>query len=367
MIESRRAPSATGPSTCSPPLSGPRWTSDALIAASRSASAAPSATRFHRSRTCGRTLWASRHRRLPAAPLRRTRPRRACGARRARRGRTASRARRVSSTSSKLKNARTCGWHAASADRGAAAAAPGASGDRPSGRSRGRRSARASARRDVRLEAVLEVPDVLRVAEAVAQRRAQSRVVALADEADAGAPRPAPRRRFAGTGCGRTRRRADALRPLARYCAATARRNASGACADAVESRTVRPRPVQRVVAACEQRLVLRSGVPLQYVGEFASFQTTIARASGTSASTRCAYPQNRPLRPSVVGVSRAKPKTASTTRRLAAPPASARCSSSSRAPRGRASPCHGTQTRTASAPSCTLPAHDARAGCAST
>ncbi len=41
MIESRRAASATGPSTYSPPLSGPRWTSVALIAASRSASAAP--------------------------------------------------------------------------------------------------------------------------------------------------------------------------------------------------------------------------------------------------------------------------------------------------------------------------------------
>src|SRR5690242_19182363 len=41
MIDSLRAASPTGPSTCSPPLSGPRWTSAALIAASRPGSAAP--------------------------------------------------------------------------------------------------------------------------------------------------------------------------------------------------------------------------------------------------------------------------------------------------------------------------------------
>src|SRR5207248_4327619 len=41
MIESRRAAIATGPSTYSPKLSGPRWTSVALIAAMRSRSAGP--------------------------------------------------------------------------------------------------------------------------------------------------------------------------------------------------------------------------------------------------------------------------------------------------------------------------------------
>src|SRR6266446_5218841 len=41
MIERRRAARATGPSTYSPPLSGPRCTSDALIAVNRSTLAAP--------------------------------------------------------------------------------------------------------------------------------------------------------------------------------------------------------------------------------------------------------------------------------------------------------------------------------------
>src|SRR5438067_13803593 len=41
MIESRRAASATGPSTYSPPLSGPRCASAALIAARRSRSGEP--------------------------------------------------------------------------------------------------------------------------------------------------------------------------------------------------------------------------------------------------------------------------------------------------------------------------------------
>src|SRR4051794_12608563 len=41
MIESRRAASATGPSTCSPPLSGPRWASAVLIAARRPRSGEP--------------------------------------------------------------------------------------------------------------------------------------------------------------------------------------------------------------------------------------------------------------------------------------------------------------------------------------
>src|SRR5438309_4645350 len=43
MIESRRAAIATAPSTYSPKLSGPRWTSVALIAATRSRSARPRA------------------------------------------------------------------------------------------------------------------------------------------------------------------------------------------------------------------------------------------------------------------------------------------------------------------------------------
>src|SRR5436190_16243184 len=41
MMESRRAARATGPSRCSPPLSGPRWASIRLIAARRSGSGRP--------------------------------------------------------------------------------------------------------------------------------------------------------------------------------------------------------------------------------------------------------------------------------------------------------------------------------------
>src|SRR6185295_2984074 len=60
MIDSRRAARATGPSTCSPPLSGPRWTSDALIAASRSTSALPLRDAIPQIPHIGRTLWAGR-------------------------------------------------------------------------------------------------------------------------------------------------------------------------------------------------------------------------------------------------------------------------------------------------------------------
>src|SRR3954463_10496693 len=59
MIESRRAARPTGPSMCSPPLSGPRWTSDALILARWSASAAPRRVAIPQIPHMGRTLWAA--------------------------------------------------------------------------------------------------------------------------------------------------------------------------------------------------------------------------------------------------------------------------------------------------------------------
>ena len=133
---------------------------------------------------------------------------RACGARRARSGPTASRRGCVSSTSSKLKNARTCGWQAASriASRAAAPAPPA----RPCARSRGRSSGCAAGRHR-RLEAVLEIPDRRRAAERRLQDADEARVVALADEARrACTASGASAVGSTDRGCDRTRRRAAA-------------------------------------------------------------------------------------------------------------------------------------------------------------
>src|SRR5436190_13217379 len=163
MIESRRAARATGPSRCSPPLSGPRWASIRLIAARRSGSGRPARDAIPQ---------------IPhTRPTLRTRPAAQCtGVDRARRG--GERPRRWLRARAAPDEARLPARQPALVDEleveeGAHVRLACREQDRPSEvsrleRRRDRRDvlapavARAEARRDPRLEAVLEVPDVER-------------------------------------------------------------------------------------------------------------------------------------------------------------------------------------------------------------
>ena len=358
MIESRRAASPTGPSRCTPPLSGPRWTSVALIAASRSASAAPSRDAIPQIPHMGPNSMGR-----PGSRLQLARAARANAAAAGLRRRPAPEEARLPAGEARLVDE-------LEVEERTHVRLAGGERDRLAEPlrlelRRERRDVLAAvvavreARRHVRLETVLEIPDVERVAEPPAQDRGEPRVVALAEEA-------AVVHRVRGLGSGARvrvvpervdeRTRPPALRDTRRRPRS---RNASGAWPEAVESRTVTPLAMEPVVAACEKRRVflrrpapVRRRVRLVPDDDRRSVRNTV-RARGAHTRRTAAAPS------ACAAYACAKPKTARTTRVCCAA-CSARASSSSRAPAGAASPFHGTQTRTASAPSRLLPAHDA-------
>ena len=141
------------------------------------------------------------------------------------------------------------------------------------------------------------------------------------------------------------------MRPLPRYAAATASRNAIGSCADAVESSTCTRVRVQRVVAAREQRLVLRRRpTPVRRRVRLVPDDDRRGRRGRARAplvrscrSARCAPRRGRCRAP--------KPKTASTTVVLRRRRLRARELDAARPRSAPISPCHGTHTRTAPAP----------------
>ncbi len=110
-------------------------------------------------------------------------------------------------------------------------------------------------------------------------------MVALADETGRVDRPPAARRRCAGTGCGRTRRRAVGCgRSPGTRC-----RLRAGTRREHAPTRSSRGRRSPAGLRGARRSsgpAAARSpaGVPCQYVREFASFQTTTARACGTSA-----------------------------------------------------------------------------------